>query len=337
MTFFVPMNNGMEQWRTGIFIALTLHITVLILAIFAPDLILSQKKGQEIYTVKLFEPQMVHNRATGPSRKNTNKPAPVTKSLPPRPHHTSQTKKISKPPKPVNVKKPRISRPAPMKKRVSKPSARPAEAQKKKAVSLNPKKKKKIVTQKAKTAGKPKPSPSAKSRPKKILKRQKAPSEEELLQKRLAAIKQEVKEKQEERHLEERLKALSQKLRKKQDNTGQAPKAGAAGPAASMTGKGKNINEIIAMYGNEVSKRIWRRWNLPTELIDSKGLEAIIEIEIADDGTIISHKFEKTSGNMLFDQSAMRAVKDATPVPALPPQLRPGPLVMGIRFRPEGM
>ncbi len=329
---FDPLESGMEQWRTGIFIALTLHITVLILAIFAPDLILSQKKNQEIYTVKLFEPTMVHKRTTGPSNRTASKSAPVTKNSSPLPHHTTQAKKSSKPPRPVHVMQPKVSKPAPTPKVVSKPSVKPVEAQKKKAVSLHPEKKK--LVKKTRTEEKPKPSPSAKPHKKKIQKKQKGPSAEELLQKRLAAIKQEVKEKQEERHLKERLKALSQKLRKKQDKTDQASKAGTA---ASMTRKGKSINEIIAMYGKEVSNRIWRRWNLPTELIDSKGLEAIIEIEIADDGTIISRKFEKTSGNMLFDQSAMRAVKDATPVPALPPQLRPGPLVMGIRFRPEGM
>ncbi len=332
---FDPLDNGMEQWRTGIFIALTLHITVLILAIFGPDLILSHKKSQEIYTVKLFEPTMVHNRTTGPSNRTASKSAPVTKRPTPLPHHTAQAKKSSKPPRPVHVNQPRISKPAPTKKVVSKPSIQPAVAQKKKAVSLNPEKKK--LVKKTKTEEKPKPSLSAKPHKKRVQKKQKGPSAEELLQKRLAAIKQEVKEKQEERHLQERLKALSQKLRKKQDKTGQASKAEFTGIAASMTGKGKSIKEITDMYGEEVSTRIKRRWNFPTEIIVSKGLEAIIEIEIADDGTILSRKFEKTSGNMLFDQSAMRAVKDTTTVPALPPQLRPGPLVMGIRFRPEDM
>ncbi len=309
----------MEHWRTGIIIALCLHLAVLIMAIVGPDLIKSHRKKEEIYTVKLFEPvkQPVKKfESPAPKPAPAPSPPPVPKSRPIKPPA------VTKPVQPSPIKKVRKavekkpqSKPKPLKKARPAPEAKAA----KKAVSLKPEKKKQV----SKPAQKPKEKPQP-------------PSREELLKKRIAAIKQQVKEKEEEKKLQERLNALSRKL-KERKKIAERPGVSPGDAAVSGTGKAESINEIIVRYGMEVSQRVWRRWNLPTQLIDQKGLEAIIEIRIADDGRIIAREFERASGNMLFDQSAMRAVKDASPVPPLPPQLRPGPLVMGIRFRPEGM
>ncbi len=315
MIFLSPADSDIEHWRTGIIVALCLHLAVLVMAVLGPDLIKSHSKKEEVYTVKLFGPVKQPVKKLSPP---APKPAPAPTPSPPmsRPLHAPA---VNKTPRPVPEKthkavpkKPAV-KPKPVKK------TKPAPAVKK-AVSLKPEKKKQT---------------EKKSGPK-LVKKTEAPSMEELLEKRIAAIKQQVREKEQEKKLQERLNALSRKLREKKKN---ARHSGAqAGDAmVSGTGTAETINEIIAKYGMEVSQRVWRRWNLPTQLIDQKGLEAIIEIRIADDGRIIAHEFEKPSGNMLFDQSAMRAVKDASQVPPLPPQLRPGPLVMGIRFRPEGM
>jgi colicin import membrane protein len=306
--------SEMEQWRAGILIAVALHLTVLILALFGPDLINFHRKKEEIYTVKLFGPvKQPVKQAAAPAPRPAPAPSPpVPKSRPkPAPPRKEIAKTPASPKKiPKAAAKPATQKALPVKK------AKPAPAAKK-AVSLNPEKKK----PEKKTVPKHKEKP-------------KAPSREEILQKRIAAIEEQVRQKKEEKRLQERLDALSKKV--KQKNVIR-PAAQASSASASGSGTAETINEVIARYGMEVSQRVWRRWNLPTQIIDPKGLEAIIEIRIADDGRILARKFEKTSGNMLFDQSVMRAVKDANPVPPLPKQLRPGPLVMGIRFRPEDL
>ena len=302
----------MEQWRTGILIAVALHLIVLILAVFGPDLINSHRKKEEIYTVKLFGPVKQPVKQTAPP---APRPAPSPPAPKPRPKPSPPRKEAAKTPAaPKKIPK-AAPKPTPQKALAVKKS-KPAPAAKK-AVSLNPEKKKQVKKTAPKHAEKPK-----------------GPSREEILQKRIAAIEEQVRQKKEEKRLQERIDALSKKVKQKNVTR---PAAQASSASASGSGTAETINEVIARYGMEVSQRVWRRWNLPTQIIDPNGLEAIIEIRIADDGRILARKFEKTSGNMLFDQSVMRAVKDANPVPPLPKQLRPGPLVMGIRFRPENL
>ncbi|MBW1932786.1 MAG: TonB C-terminal domain-containing protein [Deltaproteobacteria bacterium] len=57
-------------------------------------------------------------------------------------------------------------------------------------------------------------------------------------------------------------------------------------------------------------------------------------VRIAQDGRVLNAEHEHKSGHALFDQSAIRAVQKASPFPPLPSALRPGPLEIGIRFRP---
>lgn len=345
-------DSYMEQWKTGVLIALGIHAAVVLLALFGPDLMTVQKKREEVYTVKLLAPV----KETMKSRKSpAPRPAPELskpKTAPPPKSMPKQTARKIKPPPPAKkiekIKK--IEKSAPKAVAVKKPEPKPIKppvVQKsvhkqpvanKKAVSLKPDKPQKKT---AKSAPKPvakKPVHKPVKEPVKSVQTKKKPakapalSEEEKIKRRIAALKQRVKEKKEQEFLEERLKQLSQKVKEKDTK-----KSSAAGAAVSGTGIAKTINQVVQEYGKMVSSQIWRRWKLPTPLIDKKGLEAVIEIKIATDGTILSHRFEKTSGDMLFDQSAMRAVKEASPVQPLPPELRPGPLVMGIRFRPEGM
>jgi colicin import membrane protein len=64
-------------------------------------------------------------------------------------------------------------------------------------------------------------------------------------------------------------------------------------------------------------------------------LETIIVIIIERDGKVKQMWFEKRSGNAPYDQNAMRAIKKAEPLPALPMELSENVLEAGIRFRPE--
>jgi TonB family protein len=64
-------------------------------------------------------------------------------------------------------------------------------------------------------------------------------------------------------------------------------------------------------------------------------LETIIVIIIERDGKVKQMWFGKRSGNAPYDQSAMRAIKKAEPLPALLKELSENVLEAGIRFRPE--
>ncbi len=63
--------------------------------------------------------------------------------------------------------------------------------------------------------------------------------------------------------------------------------------------------------------------------------EAVIVLVIDNDGTVQKTWFEKRSGNSLYDQMALRAIKKAEPLPPLPKEWSEKTLEIGIRFHLE--
>jgi colicin import membrane protein len=60
-----------------------------------------------------------------------------------------------------------------------------------------------------------------------------------------------------------------------------------------------------------------------------KDLEAVISIKILRDGTTLIKRIEKSSGNDLFDRSAVKALTKANPLPPPPYEME-----IGVRFYP---
>jgi TonB family protein len=77
-------------------------------------------------------------------------------------------------------------------------------------------------------------------------------------------------------------------------------------------------------------------WTIPENLLkETVDLETIIIVIIERNGKIQKWWFEKKSGNALYDQSAMRAIKKAEPLPPIPKELSEDILEIGIRFLPD--
>lgn len=92
---------------------------------------------------------------------------------------------------------------------------------------------------------------------------------------------------------------------------------------SGIPGKGTNMDSDS--YYALLTRKIWGQWVYPD--FESAGLEMIISIKIDKDGKIISQEIERSSGNMLFDRSAMKAISKASPLPA--PLI---PIEIGVRF-----
>jgi protein TonB len=58
--------------------------------------------------------------------------------------------------------------------------------------------------------------------------------------------------------------------------------------------------------------------------------------EIGRDGTVTGLKVEKSSGNALYDQAALRAITDATPLPPLPDDFKESSLRVHLGFNYSG-
>ncbi|MEW6570282.1 MAG: energy transducer TonB [Nitrospirota bacterium] len=87
--------------------------------------------------------------------------------------------------------------------------------------------------------------------------------------------------------------------------------------------KGTLFDDYFAL----ITREIRQQWIYPDT--GQKDIEAILSVRISKDGTAVVQKIEKSSGNALFDRSAIRALAKASPL--TPP---PHEMEIGVRFYP---
>ena len=117
--------------------------------------------------------------------------------------------------------------------------------------------------------------------------------------------------------------------------TGIGPGTGTGGsPWGSAQGASKG--SLLDAYYTMIWAKIKAGWTLPENL--PKGgadLETVIVVIIERNGEIQKSWFEKKSGNSLYDQMAMRAIKKAEPLPPIPREFTDNTVEIGIRFLPD--
>lgn len=103
---------------------------------------------------------------------------------------------------------------------------------------------------------------------------------------------------------------------------------GAAGKKGIVSGSGeKKGASLVDDYYSRITSEIKQHWIYPDT--GSKDIEAEIVIKILKDGSVQIRGVEKSSGNSLFDRSAIRAITKASPL--TPP---PYEMEIGVRFHP---
>jgi len=90
---------------------------------------------------------------------------------------------------------------------------------------------------------------------------------------------------------------------------------------------GGNQAATLESYAERIGHEIHQRWAFPETW--GKNLEAIISVTIMPNGTVKINKVEKSSGNVLFDRSVLRAINKASPVSPPPHEME-----IGLRFTP---
>jgi colicin import membrane protein len=88
--------------------------------------------------------------------------------------------------------------------------------------------------------------------------------------------------------------------------------------------------KVLDQYYRRIQDRILEVWVFPK--IDMKSLEATISISVMPNGEVIINRFERPSGNRLFDRSALKAIHRASPLE--PPPFGEG-IEVGVNFIPE--
>ncbi len=103
--------------------------------------------------------------------------------------------------------------------------------------------------------------------------------------------------------------------------------------AAGSTGNGMPSGPAAQQYYALVWQRIRDAWLVPPSMAASSyGYETVITITLQRDGTITDMSVEKSSGNIYFDQTAIRAIKKASPLAPFPPSWLQKSIDIGIKF-----
>ncbi len=104
----------------------------------------------------------------------------------------------------------------------------------------------------------------------------------------------------------------------------------AFGPRAPSATAEMSMN--MRAYYSTIWFRIKGKWTLPQGILPDDNIEVVIGTTILRDGAITDLGFERRSGNKYFDESAIRAIKKASPFPPLPEWIKGSSIDVGMRF-----
>jgi TonB family protein len=175
--------------------------------------------------------------------------------------------------------------------------------------------------------------------PKSALKEKKSAQE---LDATIAKIREKVAKERSRAGEEEIAKTISQ-IREKISVKGQGGvtdmKGTSSGPAGAQALSNLTPGSYqMNLYLTAIWEKIRSSWTLTESLMPAKkDIESIIAIKIRKNGEIVDTNFEKRSGNRYLDESAMRAIKKANPLPPLPDGFHEEYLEIGIRFHPSDL
>lgn len=120
------------------------------------------------------------------------------------------------------------------------------------------------------------------------------------------------------------LSALKQSLR--------ADAAATTPQRVSRTGGSSSVLE--AQYFASIIGHLHQYWKPPEIRQWDSELLAVVVITISQNGRVTNHKFERRSGDRVFDQFVSRSIQEANPLPAIPRALKKQQFSLGLRFRP---
>ena len=332
------------DWKLPINLAVGLHLLVLLSAIFLPKFLNQHPLLPEITTIDLMsvaEPATKNEpsappaliKATKQSVKQEVKEEVKEEIVPPKPAEIikSEVAKKIPPPmeKPVPVPEPTV---------VPEPVTTPAPAE---AISIKP------LKQKLKKEVKEIPDTRAedakvrKDELKNItkqlqeeVKKENTAQETIKKQRQIAAAREEARRAE----LEARMAAADAKdALRDQLRTSTSSSTSPAASSQSSTGNAKSMGVLEQQYYATIMGHIQQYWRPPDIKTWEPNLQAVVSITIASDGQIVSHAFERESGDRLFDEFVLKTLEAANPLPAPPAALQKQRLEVGLKFKPSGI
>jgi colicin import membrane protein len=103
-------------------------------------------------------------------------------------------------------------------------------------------------------------------------------------------------------------------------------------------GRGAGSSPLaLNRYAVLLNAKISDCWKLPEVMAANKGLKTIVALNVSKNGTINAIKIEKKSGDALFDQSVLKALRSAEPLPKFPTLIQEENLEFALNFTPNGL
>lgn len=112
------------------------------------------------------------------------------------------------------------------------------------------------------------------------------------------------------------------------------PRAKHSPAMTDEAGQGNATGETEAMnaYYGAIWSRIKAKWAFPGGLLPQNDLIAVVHVRIMKNGATEGVSLETRSANSFFNESAVKAVKKASPFPPFPSGMRDAIIEVGIRF-----
>lgn len=292
------------EWKGPFNLALLLHIFVVASALVLPKYLNKKPDFPDFQTVDLI------NIAEPIATPDT--PEPSVPPPPKKPVAEPQSPKIIEPTKPAVSISPPVVQEAP-----------PAPV---KAISIKPLKRKL----------KKKLPPDTTARDNRRAKEAEQKRQQQVLEARRQQLLEEARRQKaladaEEAAANDAINALKQMLHA--DSVASSERATQQTPSTPRRTGGSN-SVLETQYQASIFSRLQQFWALPEIKQWNPDLEAIVVIQIAKNGRILSHSFEKRSGDRVFDQFVSRTIQEANPLPAIPAALKVQQYTIGLRFKP---
>ncbi len=103
-------------------------------------------------------------------------------------------------------------------------------------------------------------------------------------------------------------------------------------PAASSQLPKRSTNIVEKQYYASIFNTLQPHWKLPAYKTWDPDLSATIVIHISKNGEITRKYFESKSGDSVFDQFVLKALKNGAPLPPIPAVLNKREIELGLKF-----
>ena len=164
----------------------------------------------------------------------------------------------------------------------------------------------------------PKPKTEAKEKVEKALKTETKMDLEKLYREKIKQMEERVK----------KAEVSSEELEKKRQEAIKRIEEKFKGELTSNEPPGEKVSSDI--YFHQLQQHVRRFWVIP-EGFNPEGLKTVIRVKIDPEGRVLWAQIEESSGNRIFDNSALQALRRAEPYPP-PPEKKT--LEVGLVFRP---